>query len=124
MFDNIKANVKANVKAKAAAAKETVKQKAIDGLEWVCDNKEISVALIGVGGVVLGKAFSVGKEIARGSRVRRLERMQDNRVWDPSTGHFWQLKRKLDRNEQLYLEREIARGRQRGKILSELGVLK
>lgn len=120
MFDNIKANAK----AKATAAKETVKQKAVDGLEWVCDNKEITVALIGVGGVVLGKAFSVGKELARGNRVRRLERMQDNRVWDPSTGHFWQLKRRLDRNEQLYLERELARGRTRGKILSELGVLK
>lgn len=120
MFENFKETVK----TKARAAKEKVKWKAVDAVHWAADNKEVVVPILTIGVAVTGKALSIGKEIARGNRVKRLERMQDNRVWDPVSGHFWQLKRKLDRNEQLYLEREIQKGRNRGNILNELGVLR
>lgn len=113
-----------NFKQKVANLKEKAAQKGRNAMCWISDNKDIAVPIITATLITAGKVFSVARDIARSNRVRRLERNQNSRVWDPVSGHFWYLKRPLYREEQLWFEQQLEKGVSRGRLLEDLGVLK
>lgn len=64
-----------------------------------------------------------GKAIARSSG-REDNYYKDTHVYDPSLGHYWELRRKLSNNQWLEVESRIKNGEKYGEVLSSMGVLK
>lgn len=73
-----------------------------------------------VAGVLIKMISVVGKH----SKLRKEEMIKDRTVWDPVVGHYWRLKRRLTKDEWLYITKRRRAGEMLGDILESLHVLK
>ena len=92
-----------------------------DAKDFWEDNK-FYIAVIGPAAVA-GVA-KVIKVFGRTVNLKLEERNKDLRVYDPTIGHYWELKRKLNNTDWLYINRRKTQGASYGDILDELKVLK
>ena len=100
--------------------KRKVKEKATKVKDFVIENKRTIV----VATPIAIAAFSeINKAANRHERAKE-ERRRDSRVYDPSLGYWWDLKKPLTNNERLEMEARIANGEKRGDILRDMGKLK
>ena len=97
---------------------EEAKRKAKD---WWEEN-QITVMVLGP--TILGAAIKIGSIFSKHAKIRKEEVLRDKMVWDPQVGHYWRLKRRLDKSEWLWISRQHKAGRMIGELLDELGVLK
>lgn len=98
-----------------------INQKISEFGEWWANNKAV---VLGVGAVVTPVAGFVIKDVARRSRLAKIEQLKDLYCYDRSLGHYWKLKRKLRSDEWLEIERRRRNGERLGDILSMMKVLK
>lgn len=94
------------------------KQKVADW--WDSNKYYVAIALPIVGSVATKTIRVVGKAVD----ARKEERLKDLRLYDTSLGHYWELKRKLDNNDWVTINRRRDRGESLGRILDEMNVLK
>ena len=97
---------------------EEFKQKAKDIWD---EHKMTIIVLAPVAGKVIKE---VVKAVGRHHNLKLEERSKDHRVWDPTIGHYWELRRKLDNRDWTEINRRHSRGESLGEILESLRVLK
>ncbi len=74
---------------------------------------------------IVGSAFVKGCQTFNKYHTMRMdERNRDLRCYDASRGHYWELKRKLNNDDWLYINRTMKEGGTLGEALSELRALK
>ena len=100
--------------------KRKVKEKATKAIDFVVENRGAIVVAIPF---VLAGFSEFNKAANRHERARE-ERRRDSRVYDPSLGDWWELKKPLTNNERLEMETRIENGEKRGDILRDMGKLK
>ena len=108
--------------------KEEIQSKMKDFECWVANNPQLASILI-PGGIMLGGALikggvSLGKSAIQNSTAKAQNRVDDRRIYDPSEGFYWNLKRDLNTSQKLELERRKADGESMGQILEDMRVLK
>lgn len=99
------------LKAKAAASKTA---------GWVKEHPYESIGLATAGAAIIKETTKLGSKIAQ----HHEEKDRENRIWDPSLGDWWELRRQLKPVEKLELEQRLARGETRGNILRSMGLLR
>ena len=100
--------------------KTNLKDKFHEAVEWVDHHRWLVTAALSVASTAL---YFAGKKHGK-ANIKLEEKLKDLRVYDPSMGHYWELKRKLRNSEWCEIERRLANGEKYGEILSSLGVLK
>ena len=100
--------------------KTNLKDKFKEALDWIDHHRWLVTATLGVASTAL---YFAGKKHGRAA-VKMESTLKDTRVYDPSLGHYWELKRKLRNNEWCEVERRLSNGEKYGEILSSMGVLK
>lgn len=119
-----KRTLKEKVKDKVHDVKEDAKIKLCNAADWVYNNKEIALVaapLVAKSAQVVIKGITKGVTAGRQSRAVK---NRDLRCYDPTQGHYWELRRKLSQNEWLYVNDQRKKGRNLGDILSKMDVLK
>lgn len=114
-------SIKDNVKGVYNKAKMEVIIKTNKAKEWVKNNPQFALAALtsitSVGGYL-------GKNILKRSNLRKAEKVKQEYVYDPSLGHYWELKRKLSNSEWRKVEARKKSGEKMGEILDSMKVLK
>ena len=64
------------------------------------------------------------KAFTKWHTMRQDERNRDLRCYDASRGHYWELRRKLNNDDWLYINRSMKEGGTLGEALNELRALK
>lgn len=108
--------------------KEEFKKKVKEKADKICtsakefwdNNKEAIVVLT----PIIFSGISMMNKSARRREEKKEEERRERRVYDPSMGDWWDLKKPLTNNERLELERRVADGELRGDILRDMGKLK
>ena len=68
--------------------------------------------------------IGMANKSAKRREQKKEEERRERRVYDPSIGDWWDLKKPLTNNERLELERRVADGELRGDVLRDMGKLK
>ena len=89
--------------------------------DWWDDNKQYAVVVVPAAvGVVTAGVKVLGKR----HNLKLEERNKDMRCYDASLGHYWELKRKLSKDERFAIDRRKKNGERLADILDDLRVLK
>lgn len=104
------------VKEKVSVAKEKIKS----GAKIAWDNRADIMAV----GTVLIAAGSMMNKSAKRRDEKKETAIRERRVYDPSMGDWWDLKKPLTNNERLEMEARVANGELRGEVLRDMGKLK
>ena len=105
--------------------KEVIRQKYEEAKRKVEDFwNENAVAIMMAAPAVLGVVAKVMSVVGKHSKIRKEEMIKDKSVWDPVVGHYWRLKRKLTKDEWLYITKKRKSGEMLGDILESLHVLR
>ena len=105
----------------AICLKMKIKQQVEKAKDWAKENPQLAIAVVGT--VASGIAF-LGKNAIKSHNLNKQQMMKENYVYDPRLGHYWELKRKLNSNEWIDIDRRRANGERLSDILAELKVLK
>lgn len=114
-----------NVKFKLVQAKDWTVEKARNAVEYVKNNPEGAMKILGGVTVVAGSVTKVAKSVNRHQALRQEKFHCEREVYDHSNGIYLQLKRKLtkaDIDRMNRLKRE--KGYNVSEALSEMGMLK
>lgn len=84
------------------------------------NNKEVIVVLT----PIIFSGIGMMNKSARRREEKREEERRERRVYDPSMGDWWDLKKPLTNTERLELEKRVANGELRGDVLRDMGKLK
>lgn len=103
---------------KIAKAKRIVKNSFKKTEDWVKNNIGLIVLLVPP---VVGGAATIVKSL---SKHHETQVLKDERVYDRSLGHYWELKRKLRNDEWAEIKNRKQEGESLGDILESLKVLK
>lgn len=110
------------VKEKAKTTyNEKVKPQVKNAVEWSIEHWYI----VGPAATFVGNR--VKKYIDERPKEKRIEEqkyLKEIYVWDPSLGHYWQLRRPLTNSEWLEIDRRRGAGERMSTILTSLRVLK
>lgn len=99
------------LKAKAKVSKTT---------NWVKDHPYETIGLATAGAAIIKETTKLGSKIAQYHE----DKDRENRIWDPSLGDWWEIKRQMKPVEKLEFEQRLARGETRGNILRSMGLLR
>lgn len=114
-------NLKETLKLKKQRAKVKVCYCVNSAMNWASKNPQIVIAAIPV--VTSVVTFGV-KNGVKHMNLRKAEKVKQEYCYDPSLGHYWELKRKLSNQEWVRIEKRKQEGEKLGDILSSLNVLK
>lgn len=89
--------------------------------KWAKENPEKAIA-IASGGVALIQY--VGKQAIKDYNANKEIKLLKTRVYDPSKGHYYYLKRELTNKEWLMIDKRREAGEKLPDILDEMKVLK
>lgn len=104
--------------------KENFKSKFRQFVIWVNDNKELIVMCAPVVLATCKFGSKLIVKVGKNINLRKAEKIKNLYCYDPSLGHYWELKRKLSNKEWLSIDSRKKNGERLADILSELKVLK
>lgn len=104
-------------KRKAAEKWEDFKAKC--RCTWENHKEEI----IFLGPVVVGAATGLARAGARAYSTASENRHRDRETYDPRTGQYYTLKRKMSNSQKLELERRMSNGERKGDILRSMRLI-
>lgn len=113
--------IRETVKQKTQQAKVKVRYCVNRTEVWARNNPQLAVAAVTT--IVSAGAY-IGKNAIKHANLRKAEKVKQEYCYDPSLGHYWELKRKLSNQEWVRIEQRKAAGEKLGDILSSLNVLK
>ncbi len=119
MFEKKPINI--TFRSKCAEWKERAIEMKDNTIDWCKENKALAA---GLGIAVLKLGGKAVKAVARIHCANTESRNRDLRCYDASLGHYWELKRKLRKEDWLKIDRRKRSGERLGDILNDLGVLK
>lgn len=88
---------------------------------WCKDNKETLIVVVPV---LVSGAFEVIKVIQKNGTIQEQKRLKDLYIYDHSTGHYYELRRKLKNREWIEFDERKKRGESVAQILQDMRVLK
>lgn len=97
---------------------EDTKRKA--GEFWQENKREICI----LAPFIAGGVGALAKGASRSKKVREEKDIRDRYCWDPSTGHWWETRRKLSNAEWREVESRKRNGEKVGDILASMKLLK
>lgn len=100
---------------------EQAKRKAMDGVEWCKTHKE---TIIVFGPVVAGSLIELLKINNKRRTVNEEKALKDRYIYDRSSGHYYELKRKPKNSELLQIDQRKQEGESLGWILNDMRLLK
>lgn len=119
-----KETLKVKIEEKWKDVKWKAREKTEDTLNWIYNNKEmVVIAAPVVAGALKVTAKAVGGAMRSHNQDKAIKN-RDMRCYDPSQGHYWELKRKLSSNEWMRVNDRHKKGESLGDILSSMNVLK
>lgn len=112
---------KKTLKEKFEAFSEEAKWKAHRAAEWCRNNKD---AVLLFGPVIAGGIIEMIRVTNRNHVLKEEKALKDRYIYDRSTGHYYELKRKPKNSEWLQIEQRKTNGESIGEILYDMGLLK
>lgn len=100
---------------------EWAKWKLHAATEWCKTHKE---AIIVFGPVVMGGIIEIAKISTKRHTVNEEKVLKDRYIYDRSTGHYYELRRKPKSSEWLQIEQRKQNGETLGWILNDMRLLK
>lgn len=100
---------------------EWAKWKLHCAVEWCKDHKE---TIIVFGPVIMGGIIEICKISAKSHTVSEEKALKDRYIYDRSTGHYYELRRKPKTSEWLMIEQRKQNGESLGWILNDMRLLK
>jgi hypothetical protein len=110
-FDKIK------WEAKKRRVVNGVKNAAVKTINFVEENTELALAIIGFGTVAVGKGYKLHKD-----HVEKVH--QELRLYDPRRGKYVEMKRKPTRKEWMEIERRYDSKESYRQILDDMNLIK
>lgn len=104
-----------------AQRREEFEEKKARFKRWFYNNKETIMVCTPI---VLGAAAKGADAISRSIRHKRELDLKERYCYDPSLGHYWKLRRRLNNSDWVKIDRRKANGERMADILSDLKVLK
>lgn len=99
------------------------KKKFDSAVKWCEENKELAIAMIPVGVVVVkGVGKTIGS-IDRKVDLKREQELQELYIYDHSLGMYHKLRRPLKPSEKIEIDRRRQEGESKIQILSSMGLL-
>lgn len=89
--------------------------------EWCKNNKE---AVIVFGPVILGGIIEIAKISTKRHNVNEEKALKERYIYDRSTGHYYELRRKPKSSEWLQIEQRKQNGETLGWVLNDMRLLK
>lgn len=100
---------------------ELAKRKIRNGVEWCKTHKELIVVF---GPVFMGSLIEIIKISTKRHTVREEKALKERYIYDRSTGHYYEMKRKPKSSEWLQIEQRKQNGETLGWILNDMKLLK
>lgn len=101
--------------------KNKVKSKFEDVKDWCSEHKEVIIALAPC---MIGGAVEMVKIAARKGNINEEKRLKENYIYDRSSGHYYELRRKPSNKEWIHIDHRKSLGDPLGEILNDLRLLK
>lgn len=114
---------KLNWEIKKKKFTEAAIQKARQASAWIRTNQELLVVAIPAAATATS-ASKIARTVFHRSNMKREERERQTNWYDPSLGHYWQLKRPLKQSEQLLVNQRRKSGESLGDIFASMKVLR
>lgn len=92
-------------------------------VKWCEDNKELALAMIPVGVVIIKGVGNTIHSIDKKIDLKKEQDLQDLYVYDHSLGMYHKLRRPLSSNEKIEIDRRRQNGESKLQILASMGVL-
>ena len=99
------------------------KRKFDNTVKWCEENKELALAMIPVGLMVVKGVGNAARSIDRKIDMKREQDLQDLYIYDHSLGMYHKLRRPLKPSEKIEIDRRRANGDSKIQILSSMGLL-
>lgn len=99
------------------------KRKFYNTVKWCEENKELALAMIPVGLMVIKGVGNAARSIDRKIDMKREQDLQDLYIYDHSLGMYHKLRRPLKPSEKIEIDRRRANGESKIQILSSMGLL-
>lgn len=99
------------------------KRKFDNTVKWCEENKELALAMIPVGLMVIKGVGNAARSIDRKIDMKREQDLQDLYIYDHSLGMYHKLRRPLKPSEKIEIDRRRANGESKIQILSSMGLL-
>lgn len=112
------------MKEKIIEFKNNVTNKLYSTIEWAEDHPVAAAAIVSACGTIIGKSINLASKGVSYRRAYKLDRMKDLRVYDPSNGVYYHLKKPMSNKQRLDLDKLKSRGVTTGAALYYMGVLK
>lgn len=100
---------------------EQAKLKVQAATDWCKRNKE---AVIVFGPVILGSLVEIAKISTKHHMVNEEKALKDRYIYDRSSGHYYELRRKPKNSEWIQIEQRKQNGESLGMILNDMRLLK
>lgn len=97
------------------------KWKAQAAVDWCKEHKE---AIIVFGPVIMGGIIEIAKISTKRHTVNEEKALKERYIYDRSTGHYYEMKRKPKSSEWLQIEQRKQNGETLGSILNDMKLLK
>lgn len=114
--EGVKPTIKERIKGCASTVWGGVKGAA----KWVKDNKN-DLALVGSAAAIV---FGYAKTRRGGYSRYNRDEDRDYRVYDPRTGQYYYLKRRMNNREKMELDYRLENGERMGFILDDMNLLR
>ena len=99
------------------------KRKFDNTVKWCEENKELALAMVPVGLVLIKGIGNTVHSIDRKIDLKHEQELQDLYVYDHSLGMYLKLRRPLKPSEKIEIDRRRANGESKIQILSSMGLL-
>ena len=103
--------------------KWNAKRKAESAVKWAEKNKELALAMIPVGIVVIKGIGNTIRSIDRKIDLKKEQDLQNLFVYDHSLGMYHKLRRPMKPSEKIEMDRRRNLGESKIQILSSMGLL-
>lgn len=92
-------------------------------VKWAEDNKELALALLPIGYIIVKDVGKTISSIDRKVDLAREQRLQELSVYDHSLGMYHQLKRPMKPEEKIELSIRVKNGEPKVEVLRNMGLL-
>lgn len=97
------------------------KWKLHNAVEWCRDHKEVIVVF---GPVLIGSVAEMAKILTKKQTINEEKALKDRYIYDSSTRHYYELKRKPKNSEWLQIDQRVTNGEMLGWVLNDMKLLK
>ena len=116
-------DIKSDVSVWWYGVKWNAKRKAEATVRWCEENKELALAMIPAGLLIIRGVGNTIRSVDRKIDLKREQDLQDLYIYDHSLGMYHKLRRPMKPSEKIEIDRRRQMGESKIQILSSMGLL-